>query len=177
MIKFRVDAQGTGVIWFEGYEGNQERRAGAYRGISCCVRLSNTCCVYSGEVMQRLKYIMVVVGCIWMGTSCQTSRISGIVGTPIPGEIENFPDWVHELMADTLKVDMPDASSTSRHPMIWEPGNLRAPMPVLDPGDWKYFYHLKIYQPKNNDGWYSPDYRGDFYRRYEESTDTIPRVL
>ncbi|GET26318.1 hypothetical protein NT017_26470 [Prolixibacter sp. NT017] len=103
--------------------------------------------------------------------------MSGIVGTPIPGEIENFPDWAHKLMADTLKVDMPAHSSVSRNPMIWEPGDIRAPMPILVPEEMKEFYHLKIYQPKNNDGWYSPDYRGDFYRQHEEPRDTVRQVL
>lgn len=128
--------------------------------------------------MYRLKFIFLALWLIWLGTSCRTERsMSGIVGTPIPGEIENFPDWAHELMADTLKVDMPDHSSVSRNPMIWEPGDVRAPMPVLVPEEMKEFYHLKIYQPKNNDGWYSPDYRGNFYRQHEEPRDTVRQVL
>jgi len=127
--------------------------------------------------MQRLKFITIVLLTIWLGTSCRTERsMSGIVGTPIPGEIENFPDWAHELMADTLKVDMPDRSSVSRNPMIWEPGDERAPMPIMVPNETKSFYHLKIYQPKNNDGWYSPDYRGNFYRQHEEPRDTLQQI-
>ena len=127
--------------------------------------------------MKRLKLIITILFTVWLGSSCRMMNgISRMEGTPLPGIIDNFPDWQHELMADTLKVDLQERSSVQRDGMIWNPGNVRAPMPIFVPNERKNFYHLKIYQPKNNDGWYSPDYRGDFYRRHEVHQDTVKQV-
>lgn len=129
------------------------------------------------KVMYRLKFIIIILLTGSIFSSCRTTNeFSRSEGTPLPGLIDNFPEWQHELMADTLKVDMKDHSAAQRDGMIWDPGDVKSRMPVLVPNEMKYFYHLKIYQPKNNDGWYSPDYRNDYYRRHEEPQDSTKRV-
>lgn len=129
--------------------------------------------------MKKAKVIIVAVLALSAGCwSCATE--AGLTGRRLPVEgtaVYFFPEWEHMAMSDSTVSASSAKSRSGKDVMVWDPGEIRSKMPVLVPNEVKNFYHLKIYEPKNNDGWYSPDYRGEFYRQHEEPRDTLQQVF